>query len=69
MSSQIDFIEPCGQINEKEINEMSLLLLMREGGDMAVMRFSTATDQSGLVGLMCHLHGFGYVLRSISCQP
>jgi hypothetical protein len=55
-----------GQCDEAEVNEMSALLLTREGGDTAVTRFSVKTDQSGLVGLIRHLHGLGYVFLSLT---
>jgi hypothetical protein len=55
-----------GWVDEEDLNEMSPLLLVREGGDTAVTHFRVHTDQSGLIGLMRHLHGLGYVFLSLS---
>jgi hypothetical protein len=68
MDSCVFNIQLRGQVDEEEVNEMSPLLLVREGGDTAVTRFSVATDQSGLVGLMRHLHGLGYVFLAVCCE-
>lgn len=59
-------IQLRGQVDEEEINTMSPLQMVREGGDTAVTDFSVHTDQSGLVGLMRHLRGLGYVFLSVS---
>ena len=37
--------------------------------DTAVSHFSVHTDQSGLIGLMRHLHGRGFVFLSVCCEP
>jgi hypothetical protein len=55
-----------GQVDEGEVNEMSPLHLERETGDSMVTQFSVATDQSGLLGLMRHLHNLGYVFNSLN---
>ena len=68
MNNCVYHIQLRGQVNEEEINEMSPLLLVREAGDTAVTQLSVATDQSGLIGLMRHLHGLGYVFLSVSCE-
>lgn len=54
-----------GQIAEEEVNRMSPLHLLWEKGDTAVTQFAVATDQSGLIGLMRHLHSLGYVFVSL----
>jgi len=56
-----------GQVDEEEINGMSPLRMVRESGDTAVTRFSVNTDQSGLIGLMRHLHNLGFNFLSITC--
>ena len=66
MDNGLYHIHLCGQIDEQEVNEMSPLLMVREGGDTAVTQFCVATDQSGFIGLMRHLHSLGYVFLSIS---
>jgi len=57
-----------GQVNEEEINGMSPLHLERDGVDTAVTQFSVHSDQSGLVGLLRHLHGLGFVFLSVNCE-
>jgi hypothetical protein len=37
--------------------------------DMISRLFSVRTDQSGLIGLIRHLHGRGFVLLSVACEP
>ena len=68
MDSRLYHIQLRGQVEEHEVNEMSPLLLVREGGESAVTQFSVNTDQSGLVGLMRHLHGLGYVIQAVNCE-
>ncbi len=68
MNSCVYHIQIRGQVDEEEINEMSPLLLQRERGDTAVTQFSVDTDQSGLIGLMRHLHALGFVFLSINCE-
>ena len=60
-----------GQVDEAEINAMSPLQLTRDEVevDTAVTQFSIHTDQSGLIGLMRHLHGRGFVFLSVHCEP
>ena len=65
MNSCVYHIQIRGQVDEDEINGMSPLLLVREGGDTAVTKFSVHTDQSGLIGLLRHLHGLGFVFLSV----
>ena len=57
-----------GQVDEEEINRMSPLHLEREGGDMDVTQLAVYSDQSGLIRLMRHLHGLGYVFLSVTCE-
>ena len=40
-----------------------------EWGATAVTQFSIRTDQSGLIGLMRHLHHLGFVFLSVACDP
>jgi hypothetical protein len=37
-------------------------------GDQAATLFTVCTDQSGLIGLMRHLHGLGFVFLSVNCE-
>lgn len=62
-------IQLRGLVDEAEINAMSPLQMVREWGETAVTQFSIHTDQSGLIGLMRHLHNLGFVFLSVACQP
>jgi hypothetical protein len=66
MTQSVYIIQLRGQIANEEVNEMSPLRLIREQGDTAVTQFTVNTDQSGLIGLMRHLHSRGYVILSVS---
>jgi hypothetical protein len=68
MDNCVYHIQLRGQIDEQELNEMSPLLLVRQEGDTAVTQFSVATDQSGLIGLMRHLHSLGFIFLSVDCE-
>ena len=59
-------IQIRGLIEEDEINVMSPLQLVRDWAETAVTQFSVQTDQSGLIGLMRHLHGLGFVFLSVN---
>ncbi len=61
-------IELRGQMDEAEFNQTSPLgvLLMDKQADRLCL--TVCTDQSGLIGLLRHLHGRGYVLLSINCE-
>ena len=54
-----------GHVDEAEVNAQSPLQLAVEqaGPDSALITFQT--DQSGLIGLLRHLHGLGFVLLSV----
>lgn len=58
-------IKISGQVNEGELNFSSPLHLhvVQAGMDETVV--SLRTDQSGLVGLLRHLHGLSFVFISI----
>lgn len=66
MDQCVYHIQLRGRLDESEINEMSPLHLVREGGTTVATRFSVTTDQSGLIGLLRYLHGLGYALMSVS---
>ena len=55
-----------GQVNEDELNATSPLLMTVVRTDADTTLLSVRTDQSGLIGLMRHLHGLGFVFLSIS---
>lgn len=59
-------IQIHGQVKEEDINRSSPLQfkIEQEGEDNTFI--AVRTDQSGLVGLIRHLHGLGLVLVSMS---
>ena len=58
-------IEVQGQLDENDLNTMSPLEMTMVQMDTAATLFTICADQSGLVGLIRHLHGRGFVLLSI----
>lgn len=62
-------IQLRGVVDEAEVNAMSPLQMVRECGATAVTQFSIHTDQSGLIGLMRHLHNLGFIFLSVACEP
>jgi hypothetical protein len=61
-------IEIQGQIEEKNFNATSPYRITKVRANPDVTLFTICTDQSGLVGLIRHLHQQGYVLLSIQCK-
>lgn len=65
-------IKVQGQVDESELNAMSPIqtIVVRVDADeehpYAATLFTIYADQSGLVGLVRHLHGRGLVLLSIT---
>lgn len=60
-------IEIQGQMDENDLNSMISIqsqVIQRDGNST---RFTVDTDQSGLIGLLRHLHARGVVLISINC--
>ncbi|MGE5603220.1 MAG: hypothetical protein ACM30E_09220 [Nitrososphaerales archaeon] len=58
-------IELCGEADEAELNAISPLRVSIELTDSGSSLLTVCTDQSGLVGLMRHLHGLGFVFLSM----
>lgn len=58
-------IEIQGRVTEQDLNTMSPLRVTVERARPASMRFAVSADQSGLIGLLRHLHGRGLVLFSV----
>jgi hypothetical protein len=58
-------IELRGQLNENDVNAMSPFQMTIVRANMASTLATVYTDQSGLIGLIRHLHGKGFVLLSI----
>jgi hypothetical protein len=58
-------IEVQGQVDEHAFNATSPLQMTVVRRDTATTLFTICADQSGLIGLMRHLHGRGFVLLSV----
>jgi hypothetical protein len=58
-------IQLRGQVDEAEINAMSPQEVTAEKRDAGATQLTVCTDQSGLIGLMRHLHGLGFVFLSM----
>jgi len=59
-------IEVQGQIEEHDFNTTSPLRVMVARTDTESTLFTLYADQSGLVGLIRHLHHQGFVLLSVT---
>lgn len=59
-------IQLRGQVDEGDINATSPLQMTVVRVDAAGTLITVCTDQSGLVGLLRHLHGLGFVLEFVS---
>jgi hypothetical protein len=59
------FIQLCGQVDESDLNAMSPIQMTVVRADTALTLLTVFTDQSGLIGLLRHLHGRGFVLLSV----
>jgi len=59
------YIRLHGQVGEGEVNAMTPLRMALERVEAGVTLFSVSADQSGLIGLLRHLHGLGLVVMSV----
>ena len=59
-------IQLSGQVNESEINALGPLQMRVEKAEASATWLITHTDQSGLIGVMRHLHGLGFVFLSVN---
>ena len=59
-------IEVQGQMDEKDFNGTSPLQVIVKQTDSVATLFTLHADQSGLVGLIRHLHHQGFVILSMS---
>lgn len=59
------WIEVRGEVDESNLNAMSPHKMAVVQTDPAVTLITIDADQSGLIGLMRHLHGRGFVLWSL----
>ncbi len=58
-------IQIDGRVDGNELNALSPLEIRVERVDAESTWLSVLTDQSGLFGLMRHLHGHGFLLLSV----
>ncbi len=69
---QIYQIEVRGPMDEQDINNLSPIQMQLERVEIqlafASTRLTVCTDQSGLIGLLRHLHGRGVFLLSVHCE-
>ncbi len=61
-------IEVGDQVDEDDFNATSPLQMTVIKADSDVTLFTICSDQSGLVGMIRHLHRQGFVLLSVSLQ-
>ncbi|MBK8050891.1 MAG: hypothetical protein IPK16_29590 [Anaerolineales bacterium] len=55
-------------VSETDLNRLSPIQVVVAQVDPAATRLSVQTDQSGLIGLMRHLHALGFVILAMSRQ-
>jgi hypothetical protein len=55
-----------GEVNDDEVNIMSPIQMRVKHVDAEGTLLTLCTDQSGLVGLMSFLHGFGFTFLSLT---
>lgn len=59
-------IQLAGHVDESELNATSPLEMTVERVDPTATLLAVRTDQSGLIGLVRHLHGLGFVFLALS---
>ncbi len=60
-------LQIAGRVEESALNRLSPLEMKVERVEADSTWLSVHTDQSGLIGLMRHLHGLGFVFLSVDC--
>ncbi len=61
-------VQVAGRVDERDFNATSPLKMKVERFEADSTWLSVLTDQSGLIGLMRHLHGRGFVLLSFAWE-
>ena len=61
-------IKVLGQVDEKDLNTNSPVQMTSVRTKMSTTLLTIHADQSGLIGLMRHLHGRGIVFLSVLCE-
>jgi hypothetical protein len=59
-------IEVQGKVDEKVLNANSPLKMIVSRAEGTSTVVTIHTDQSGLIGLMRHLHGRGFIFQSLN---
>jgi len=59
------YIQLRGRVDEAEVNAMSPLQMVWQKLDAEGSHFTAHTDQTGLVGLLRHLHNLGFILLGV----
>ena len=62
------YIEVQGRIEESDLNAISPIQMAVADTDADSMRLTVYTDQSGLIGLIRHLHGLKLAILSLTCK-
>jgi hypothetical protein len=57
-----------GCIDQDDLNLMSPLAITVVRADVTATEFIIRADQSGLIGLLRHLHGRGVAFLSVTCE-
>ncbi len=60
------FIRVRGQVEEEDINAASPLHLTVKQVEDVIALITVQTDQSGMIGLIRHLHGLGLLILSVN---
>jgi hypothetical protein len=61
-------IKVRGKVQANDLNATSPLRLSVERVEQSTTLLNVRTDQSGLIGMIRHLHGLGLTLLSINCS-
>jgi hypothetical protein len=57
-----------GQVQEDELNATSPRQVTIVEIGTSATQIAVCTDQSGLIGVLRHLHGQGIILLSVNCE-
>ena len=59
-------VDVMGEVDEAAMNASGPIIIQAKQTKPEITRLSARADQSGLIGLLRHLHQQGYVLLSVS---
>jgi hypothetical protein len=63
------FIQLRGQVGLDDLNPTSPIIMKPVGMEPTKTSLMIFTDQSGMIGLLRHLHGLGLIILSMRCKP